>query len=424
MGNRLKYFFRSDLIWIIFIALITALSSEIKLVPFSGENFRFGLGSVLFFLLLLIRSPKNYLLTAVLTSFIVVGFRVLLQSFFGDRTVVDSLIENYPGGIFYFIYVLGFKFMRLSEYGEKPLLLGIFATILEIFSNSMEHFLRILVTPTPESDVKEWLLLIAVAIFRSFFVVGIYSSVSLKEQRKRLQQQLQVGANLYIEALYLQKSMNHIEQIMADSYDLYRILKKNQNVTLSKQALQIAQEIHEVKKDYQRIYAGLSEITALETDTNYMLSEVLNMSIEGNRKYAKHLQKEVTITFTSTVDFTVIEKMLLMAIINNIIANAVESIEKQGYVQLQTVEEKEYIQFSVRDSGKGIEAEDLAVIFEAGFTTKYSDKGVAATGIGLSHVQEAIKQLHGTINVESKRGEGTTFTIKIPRSNIEQRSVT
>ncbi|MBQ0138255.1 MAG: GHKL domain-containing protein [Kurthia sp.] len=423
MGNRLKKLFRSELIWIIFIALITALSSEIKLVPFSGENFRFGLGSILFFLLLLIRPPKNYLLTAFLTAFIIVSFRVMLQSFFGGDALADSLTENYPGGIFYFIYVLGFKLLRLYDYGEKPLVLGILATSLEIFSNSMEHLLRILVISTSEVDLKEWWLLIAVAIFRSFFVVGIYSSVSLKEQKQRLQEQLQVGANLYIESLYLKKSMNHIEQIMAESYDLYRVLKKEQDVTLSKKALKIAQEIHEVKKDSQRIYAGLSEITALETDTTYMLSEVLNMSIEGNRKYTKHLNKEVTIIFTSTVDFVVAEKMLLMAIINNVISNAVESIEQYGRVQLHVIEEKENIQFSVADSGKGIEVEDLAIIFDAGFTTKYSEKGVAATGIGLSHVQEAIKQLNGHINVTSKKGEGTLFIIKIPRINIEQRSV-
>lgn len=424
MGTRVKQLFRSEFIWIIFMAIVTALSSEIKLAPFSGESFRFALGSIMFFLLLLIRPLKNYLLTACVTSLIIVGFRVGLQSFFGDYSLGDSVIENYPGGIFYFVYVLGFKLLKLYEYAERPLLLGILATILEIVSNSLEHLLRILVIPIIDVNSSDWLLLIVVAIFRSFFAVGIFSSVSLKEQQKRLQEQLNIASNLHIEALYLQKSMNHIEQIMADSYELYRVLKKEKEVTLSKQALHIAQEIHEVKKDSQRIYAGLSELITLETEAKYLLSEVLMMSIEGNKKYAKHLNKELIITQITTVDFFVKEAMLLLAIINNIVANAVESIEQKGTIQLYLTKEDEVIRLSVSDSGKGIEIEDLKVVFEAGFTTKYSDKGVAATGIGLSHVRDAITKLGGVITVDSKLGKGTVFTIKIPQSTIEQGSVT
>ena len=53
-------------------------------------------------------------------------------------------------------------------------------------------------------------------------------------------------------------------------------------------------------------------------------------------------------------------------------------------------EESNYTYFSIKDSGKGIPEEDISIIFEPGYTTKYNDKGVAATGIGLSHVKEII----------------------------------
>lgn len=423
MKQQFKRGFRSEFVWILAIAFFTALSSEIKLSPFSGEDFRFGLGSITIFLMLLIRVPKNYFFTAIITTSVIIGFRVFLQVVFSDISIVDSFEENYPGGLYYFLYIIGFKFFKLNEYVERPLLLGIYATILEIVSNSLEHLLRIYIIPSTQADYRDWLLLIIVAIFRSFFAVGLYSSVSLKEQRKRLEEQLKVGSDLYIETLYLQKSMNHIEQVMADSYDLYRILKKDNNIELSKKALFIAQEIHEVKKDSQRIYAGLSDLTSIEKETSYMLSEVLAMSIEGNRKYAKHLKKEISFIQTSTTDFVVSEKMLLMVIINNIIANAIESIYSSGRIRVEVSEVNGVVRFAVTDSGKGISEEDLAIVFEAGFTTKYSDKGVAATGIGLSHVQEANILLEGKLSVESKLGIGTVFMIDIPRERIEQRGV-
>ena len=94
------------------------------------------------------------------------------------------------------------------------------------------------------------------ALFRSYFVVGLYSSIIVSEQKKHMQEMLEVGSELYAETQYLQKSMNHIEQITASSHDLYRKLKKENLKELSMQALLIAQEIHEVKKDSQRILSG------------------------------------------------------------------------------------------------------------------------------------------------------------------------
>lgn len=419
MDKRLKKYFQSELVWVLFIALLTAISSEIKLSPFSGENFRFGLGSITFLLLLLIRPPKNFFLTGVITATIVVGFRVCMQLIFEDIQIINSLVENYPGGIYYFIYIMGFKLFHVSIFFERPLILGLIATALEIISNSIEHLLRIVLTPAIEISMNDWLLLAGVALFRSFFVVGLYSSISLKEQRKRLEENLTVGSGLYIETLYLQKSMNQIEQIMADSYELYRLLK-TENRTLSKKALLIAQEIHEVKKDSQRIYSGLSEMTVMKDHDAYLLSEVITMVVDSNSKYANHLSKKVEISYSSTCDFFVAEQFLLMAILNNLVANAVEATAEYSEVKL-TVEEKNlFIRFTIEDSGKGISKEDLALIFEPGFTTKFNEKGVAATGIGLSHVQEALKQLDGELNMTSKLGEGTVFTIDIPKSRIEQ----
>lgn len=419
MKIRLKKWFQSEVVWVLLIALLTSFSSEIKLSPFSGENFRFGLGTIIFLLMLLIRPPKNTFFGGIVTAIVVVGFRMIMQLIFDDKQIIESLVENYPAGIYYFIYILGFKLFRVAHFFDRPLKLGLVATLLEIISNSMEHILRILLTPMIETDLNDWLLLAAVALFRSFFVVGLYSSISLTEQRKRLEENLTVGSDLYIETLYLKKSMNHIEQIMADSYDLYRLLKPEQK-ELSKKALLIAQEIHEVKKDSQRIYSGLSEITLVKEQDSYLLSEVLDMVVEGNRKYAIHLNKHVAISCSSAVDFSTREQLLLLSILNNIVANAVEATKNFSEIRVTIKEMNTFVQFNIEDSGQGISKEDLALIFEPGFTTKFNDKGVAATGIGLSHVQEALKQLDGVLNMSSEVSVGTRFTIEIPRSRIEQ----
>jgi hypothetical protein len=70
-----------------------------------------------------------------------------------------------------------------------------------------------------------------------------------------------------------------------------------------------------------------------------------------------------------------------------------------------------YIYIEVADTGSGIDGKNIKKIFEPLFTTKAPGEG---TGLGLSGVQYCVNNLHGTIDVESEVGKGTTFKISFP----------
>lgn len=230
---------------------------------------------------------------------------------------------------------------------------------------------------------------------------------------------LGVGSELYAETLYLQKSMNNIEQITASSHDLYRKLKKENLQEYSFQALLITQEIHEVKKDSQRILSGLSKITTPITNDVIFLADVLDLVHTANEKYSELLRKNITFHLTISIDFETNQHIPLLAMLNNITANAVEAILNKGEIRVDVFENSTYTCFIIKDSGKGIPKDDIAIIFEPGYTTKFNDRGVAATGIGLSHVKEIIQTLGGRIHVEAS-DKGTIFQIQIPTKNIRK----
>ena len=87
----------------------------------------------------------------------------------------------------------------------------------------------------------------------------------------------------------------------------------------------------------------------------------------------------------------------------------------QGLKDGLLLTDEEYFMLSVADNGIGIPEEDQARIFERFFRVdKSRSREIGGTGLGLSITRSAILRHHGNISVESKEGEGTTFTVRIP----------
>lgn len=103
-----------------------------------------------------------------------------------------------------------------------------------------------------------------------------------------------------------------------------------------------------------------------------------------------------------------IEQVLL-----NLIINAVQAMPDGGSLSIWgvPVPGNEYVEIGVRDTGRGIAPEDLPHIFEPFFTTKSSKDG---NGLGLAVSRTIVQSHNGSLDVESKLGEGTTFRLRLP----------
>ncbi len=121
----------------------------------------------------------------------------------------------------------------------------------------------------------------------------------------------------------------------------------------------------------------------------------------------KHIRVEVS----AYADLAVIEadRRAIRSILDNLLSNALRYTPEGGEILLAAEEIKSFVQFSVRDTGRGIEAERLSSIFDR-FNT-FSDQG---TGLGLALVRRLVESLGGQIAVESRLGHGATFRFTIP----------
>jgi two-component system cell cycle sensor histidine kinase/response regulator CckA len=100
----------------------------------------------------------------------------------------------------------------------------------------------------------------------------------------------------------------------------------------------------------------------------------------------------------------------LQQVLLNLVVNARDAMDGQGTLTISTGRRDGRALISVRDTGRGMDAETQARIFEPFFTTK-GDQG---TGLGLSTVYGIVTQSDGRVEVESAPGQGALFTILLP----------
>ncbi|KPJ60652.1 MAG: hypothetical protein AMJ46_05150 [Latescibacteria bacterium DG_63] len=110
------------------------------------------------------------------------------------------------------------------------------------------------------------------------------------------------------------------------------------------------------------------------------------------------------------------DKNQLQQVFLNLSLNAVEAMEQGGTLSITTTAENGNVQIAFQDTGCGIKKEHLDDIFEPFFTTKPPTKG---TGLGLSVSYGIIRRHGGSIEADSKEGEGSTFTITLPVTGPE-----
>jgi two-component system, NtrC family, sensor kinase len=103
----------------------------------------------------------------------------------------------------------------------------------------------------------------------------------------------------------------------------------------------------------------------------------------------------------------------------NLLTNAAQALSQreEARITIETkggisVGEQDGVEVKISDNGQGIPAEVLPRIWDPFFTTKDVGEG---TGLGLSIVHELVERHGGTIECETKLGEGTTFTVRLPR---------
>lgn len=143
----------------------------------------------------------------------------------------------------------------------------------------------------------------------------------------------------------------------------------------------------------------------------------LNLTVDFILSFLTYEAARRGVTLLKHLDYSLpvinLDANLLKQILLNIIMNALQAMERDGGKLLveTAAGEGDNVYFVITDNGPGIPAEIIDRIFDRYFTTKNLGEG---TGLGLFVTKSLVESLGGEINVTSRIGGGTTFTIMLP----------
>ena len=161
------------------------------------------------------------------------------------------------------------------------------------------------------------------------------------------------------------------------------------------------QYLNKIVSDLQN-YAREVNLNLVSTDPGEFLDELLgSITLPDNIM----IQREYRPGILVPVDITLFRRVL-----ENLIINAIQSMEHGGKLTLGTAEKNDHICITVTDTGTGIPQSALERVFEPLFTTK--SKG---TGLGLSVCKRLVEAHGGTIAVKDTSSAGTTFEVLLPK---------
>lgn len=413
------------------IALIVALSSE-AYFNYAVNDFRVSPSVILFPVLLVSLGAEIRIVpVAIVTSALVFFNRFIIQMISGADAGM-AVRGIFPGALFYIVYGCIFYVLEGDRFTATVARTAAAATISALISNIIEVLMREQMIGALGMTEKTLIELSLIAVVRGAFVAMILLIIKWyhlllvhEEHEERYRRLFMLTTGLKGEIYLMKKNTEQVESVMGDAYKLYEDLKdRDLPDEMKKRSLDIARQVHEIKKDYLRIIQGIEEEIGKNPEkTDMKFSDLADLLLQTARTTIANKKLDITVHCQTLDDFYVSEHYSLMSILNNLVNNAIEAIETTGHSGHILITEElndQNLVITVHDDGPGISERHLKNIFQMGYSTKFDQKtGNIFRGVGLSGVKNQVEEhFGGSIQVESEVGRYTQFTVTIPREKI------
>jgi PAS domain S-box-containing protein len=249
-------------------------------------------------------------------------------------------------------------------------------------------------------------------------VLGIVASLSDVTRQYELQQTKNDVISLVSHEMRTPlTAIQGMTELLA-AYDVEPVRRREMNLAIN----------DEVKR-LTRMITGYLDITRLESGATAMrLSPVRAESLLERilillEPVAAQRQIRLTGDFPADLPPFLADPDLLSRAVENLVSNAIKYSPDATVVTISARADEDFVTIEVADHGYGIPEADLERVFEKFYRVpRVQDAGVPGTGLGLALVREIAELHHGSVSVRSEVNHGSTFTLRIPRSEARKES--
>jgi len=150
----------------------------------------------------------------------------------------------------------------------------------------------------------------------------------------------------------------------------------------------------------------------------FSLPQTISKALTTVEQKAKDKSITLTSNVEQSVDLITGNQFSINELITNLLFNAIKYTPDEKTVHLEAKNKEDYVQIDISDTGIGIPAGEIENVFNEFFrATNAKKSGKEGTGLGLSIAKQIVDRHGGEISVNSLEGQGTTFTILLPRDN-------
>ncbi len=223
---------------------------------------------------------------------------------------------------------------------------------------------------------------------------------------------------------FLANMSHELRTPLNSSLILAKLLADNANGNLNEEQVRFAQTIYSAGNDLLHLINDILDISKVEAGKLELVPEEvpLRRMVEGMARTFEPLARQKALDFSVTVDPNVpmaitTDRQRVEQILKNLLSNAVKFTDKGAVSMTVSVTPDGWVQFGVRDSGIGIAPEQQDKIFDAFHQADgTTSRRFGGTGLGLSISRDLTNLLGGSLSVASTPGEGSLFTLSLPRN--------
>ena len=246
--------------------------------------------------------------------------------------------------------------------------------------------------------------------------LGMFSDLTERRQAEEERQRLEGDKDEFLAAV---------------SHDL-----KNPLATIKATAQLLQRQAARGRTDPDRLAAGLASIDAVSSQIVAQLDTLLEVTRERLGR-PMDLERQVVDLVALTRQVAAEQQVItdrhqleviagetelvghwdtsrLRRVLSNLLGNAIKFSPRGGPISVVVERDQDMAVLMVRDHGLGIPATDLPRIFEHFHRAGNVARSIPGTGIGLASVRHIVEQHGGTVDVASREGEGSTFTVRLP----------